>query len=386
MNPPLRLRAFARSVLMAVSLAAASCSGSGVAHAADLGIEGQIFEPLEEDFRMTLLRLMAKHDWSEQQDELKQSAENYTKNLPSYYLPRATVTRTQWKDVGIVTTEDIYLPWVDWKTGSVFHPGRILAAPAGTYLNPISHIQARSIERLFIFDATDPDQMEFARALMVQNIPQLSFMVVAGDVGEMSKEMDRPIFHAIPTMLDKFHVEALPTLIGFGKGPHQGHMAITEFALPGTELSDIQKAWFGLPESGYDPSTLPDEAPADQQLPLPPEVRDAIAKGEFQPTPENLQMLEQSLPNHPTAVGSVVPQGSSQNGYAPYQGVESQPPGAPGVVAPAQQAPDAAQGVPVAPAAPAQAVAPPQTPQQAQPEQAPQYFQAAPSVDAQETQ
>lgn len=358
---------------MAVSLTAASCSGGGVAHAADLGIEGQIYEPLEEDFRMTLLRLMAKHDWTEQQDELKQSAENYTKNLPSYYLPRATVTRTQWKDVGIVTTEDIYLPWVDWKTGSVFHPGRILAAPAGTYLNPIAHMQARSIERLFIFDATDPDQLEFARALMVQNIPQLSFMVVAGDVGEMSKEMDRPIFHAIPTMLDKFHVEALPTLIGFGKGPHQGHMAITEFALPGTELSDIQKAWFGLPESGYDPTTLSDEAPADQQLPLPPEVKEAIEKGEFQPTPENLQMLEQALPNHPSAVTTVVPQGSSQNGYAPFQGVASTPPDAPGVTVPAQ------------PAAPAPSVAPsPVAP--AQQVREPQYIQASPSAEPQETQ
>lgn len=385
MNPPLRLRAFVRAVLLAVSLTAASCSGGGgLAHAGDLGIEGQIYEPLEEDFRMTLLRLMAKHDWTEQQDELKQSAENYTKNLPSFYLPRATVTRTQWKDVGIVTTEDIYLPWVDWKTGSVFHPGRILAAPAGTYLNPIAHMQARGIERLFVFDATDPDQLEFARALMVQNIPQLSFMVVAGDVGEMSKEMDRPIFHAIPTMLDKFHVEALPTLIGFGKGPHQGHMAITEFALPGTELSDIQKAWFGLPESGYDPSTLPDEAPADKQLPLPPEVKEAIEKGEFQPTPENLQMLEQALPNHPNVVSAVVPQGSSLNGYAPFQDVTRTPPDAPAVMVPAQPAPAAASHI--APAQVAPVLPAPQAQPPVQQEQEPQHFQAAPSAEPQETQ
>ncbi|MBK3780047.1 hypothetical protein G3A43_07240 [Paraburkholderia aspalathi] len=360
-----RLRAIARSVLMAVSLTAASCSGSGgVAHAADLGIEGTIYEPIEEDFRVILMRLMARHDWQPQQQELKDSAENYTKNLPSYYLPRATLTRTRWKDVGIVTTEDIYLPWVDWQTGSVFHPGRILAAPAGTYLNPIAHMQARSIERLFIFDATDPDQLEYARALMVQNIPQLSFMVVAGDVGQMSKDMDRPIFHAMPTMLEKFHVEALPSLIAFGKGPHQGHMAITEFALPGAELADVQKAWFGLPESGYDPATLPDEAPADQQLPLPPEVKEAIEKGEFQPTPENLQMLQRLLPTHPGLVSSAVPGAEQQ--AAPMAG----------------KAAGQATGAAAANAMQLLAPAAPREPSQDEP----QYIQASPNAEPQESQ
>jgi len=229
------------------------------AQAKDLGIEGQIFEPIEEDMRVMLMRLLARQDWSESADQLKQSAENYTKNLPAYFMPRAEKTETVWKDVGIVVTEDIYLPWVDWQNGSVFEPQQQLAVEKGTYLNPIAKLPAAAIERLFIFDATDPDQLAFAKELMKLDIPQLNFMLVAGDLGELSKEMNRPIYHPPPTMLEKFHVTAVPTLIGFGRGQHKGHMAVTTLKLP-SDAATVKRAWFGLPHAGYDPESSPDVA------------------------------------------------------------------------------------------------------------------------------
>src|SRR5690242_21947604 len=84
-----------------------SLAGAANVYAGDLGLEGTVFEPIEEDFRVTLMRLVASHDWSLDQQALQDSARNYTKNLPSYALPRATKTQTLWKDIGIVTTEDI---------------------------------------------------------------------------------------------------------------------------------------------------------------------------------------------------------------------------------------------------------------------------------------
>jgi conjugal transfer pilus assembly protein TraW len=268
------------------ALAGASVLATAPAWSSDLGIEGTIYEPIEEDLRITMMRLVAAHDWSPQMDQLKDAAQNYSKNLPSYILPKATMTKTRWKDVGVVATEDIYLPWVDWKNGSVLKPGKILAIPAGTYANPILHMQSVSLPRMFIFDATDPDQLEFARALMAKHIPNLNFILIAGDAAELGKEMDQPVFHAIPTMLQKFHVEAVPTLIGFGKGPHQGHMALTELAVPGASLDDIQKAWFGLPYSGYDPSTISDEVAPPPPEVLPQAAIDALKAGAFQPSPE----------------------------------------------------------------------------------------------------
>lgn len=239
---------------LGVGLAVAVCVP---AQAKDLGVEGQIFEPIEEDMRIMLMRLLARQDWSESAKDLEDSARSYTKNLPAYFMPRADKTETVWKDVGIVVTEDIFLPWVDWENGSVFEPTQKLAVAKGTYLNPIAKLPAAAIERLFIFDATDPEQLSFAKELMKQDIPQLNFMLVAGDVGELSKEMDRPVFHPTPTMLEKFHVTKVPTLIGFGRGQHQGHMAITTLKLP-SDAATVKGAWFGLPHPGYDPATLSD--------------------------------------------------------------------------------------------------------------------------------
>ena len=227
------------------------------AQAKDLGVEGQIFEPIEEDMRIMLMRLLARQDWSESAKEMEESARSYTKNLPAYLLPRADKTETVWKDVGIVVTEDIYLPWVDWETGSVFEPTPKLAVQKGTYLNPIAKLPAAAIERLFIFDATDPEQLAFAKDLMRQDIPQLNFMLVAGDPGELSTEMNRPVYHPPATMLDKFHVTKVPSLVGFGRGQHQGHMAVTTLKLP-ADAAVVKRAWFGLPHAGYDPDSLSD--------------------------------------------------------------------------------------------------------------------------------
>lgn len=257
---PSLLSRFTPLALAAVLAVGLGASHHQLAQAKDLGIEGTIYEPIEEDFRIMLMRLIARQDWTQHAEALEESARDYTKNLPSYFVVRADKTQTIWKDVGIVTTEDITLPWVDGQTGSVFEPEQVLAVKAGTYLNPITEMPAAAIERLFVFDATDPEQMALARALMVANIPQLSFMIVAGDLGPIAKEMNRPIYHPAPAMLERFHVTAVPTLIGFGKGQHQGHMAITQFKLP-TSIEEIKGAWFGLPYSGYTPDEITDFEP-----------------------------------------------------------------------------------------------------------------------------
>lgn len=232
--------------------------------AVDLGIEGAVFEPIEEDFRLMLMRLLARQDWTRQAAALEQSAREYTRNLPGYFVVRADETKTVWKDVGVVATEDITLPYVDHQTGSVFEPEQRVAVKAGTYVNPLYGMPSAAIERLFIFDATDAPQMALAKELMRENIPQLSFMIVAGDLGPIAEEMNRPIYHPAPTMLDKFHITAVPSLIGFGKGIHRGHMAVTQFHMP-VSIETIKSAWFGLPHPGYTPSSIQDFDPAPTQ-------------------------------------------------------------------------------------------------------------------------
>lgn len=247
-------------VALALTVSATTLGLSATASATDLGVEGQVFELIEEDFRVMLMRLMARQDWLAAAQRMERSARDYTRNLPQYRLPRAQQTRTHWKDVGIIVSEDVYLPWVEWETGSVFEPEEVLAVPAGTYLNPIGHLPSGAIERLFVFDATDEEQLELAETLMAANIDQLSFMLVAGDVGELSARLNRPIFHPPADMFEMFQIRTVPTLIGFGRGQHHGHLATTEIALPAT-AETIRKAWFGLPYPGYDPHSLYENEP-----------------------------------------------------------------------------------------------------------------------------
>lgn len=265
----LKLKNFKKIVGGAV-LGIATMVSPTVSFAVDLGIEGQIFETLEEDFRITLMRLVARTDLTYAQEELKQSALDYTKNLPAYYLPRAGKTITRWKDLGVITADDINIPYYDMENGSVFEPELRKAITAGEYRNPIAHLPAAGIDRLFIFDATDPEQLKQAKELMALKIPLLNFMIIAGDLGPISTEMNMPVYHPIPTLLEKFHVRAVPTLIGFGRNEHQGHMAITEFAMPVT-VEKIRSAWFGYGDQGEPVS--------------------------FVDTPQRVQLSDLSIPN-----------------------------------------------------------------------------------------
>lgn len=250
----------AHAALLGLTLSLAT----GAASAIDLGVEGQVFEPIEEDFRLMLLRMVAKKDWTPHLNELQESAENYTKNLPDFYIPTAQSSKTLWKDVGIITSEPIYMPSVDWVEGSVFEPEPVLAVPAGVYLNPIAHIPSNAISRLFIFDATSEEQLEIANKLIEAQIPMLEFLIVAGDLSPISKEHNRPIFHLSADMIDRFQIEAVPSLIGFGKGEHFGHMATTQFTMPVT-VEDIENAWYGLPYPGYDPLNEADLELSEQE-------------------------------------------------------------------------------------------------------------------------
>jgi hypothetical protein len=315
------MKMMARARLTAAALGAGLLMAMAApAHAVDLGIEGQVFEPIEEDLRIAMMRLVARHDWSDSIQDLKESAENYTKNLPAYILPRAQKTETVWKDVGVVVSDDIYLPWIDWQNGSVFEPQKKLAIEKGTYINPIAKLPSAAIERLFVFDATDPEQLEFAKDLMRQNIPQLSFMLIAGDLGPLAKEMNRPIYHPPPTMLEKFHITSVPTLIGFGRGPQQGHMAITSFKLP-SDAATVKKAWFGLPYQGYDPENIPDVPPVKDN-PLEQKTR------ELQDANDSVSVLSTVIaPQHPSdqPQQSTQEQGAAEPAQPAQQPVDAAP-------------------------------------------------------------
>ena len=217
-------------------------------HAKDLGVEGAIYEPIEEDIRVTFLRRIAREDPSRFGREMLDSVNNYTKNLPSMYLPRADRTVTRWKDAGALVAEDVFMPSIpDWKKGSALELEPVLLAAKGTYFNPVAHMPAQAIPRIFLFDATDYEQLQLAIELAALKLENFALIAIAGDVGELSELLDGPVFHAGDMLIPQMQVRAAPTLLGFGQGWHQGHIAITEFKLPAS-AQDVKAAWFGLSE------------------------------------------------------------------------------------------------------------------------------------------
>lgn len=288
-NKKLIIKEKVTACIMAAVLSLSLGGLNSPAMALDLGIEGQVFEPIEEDFRLAMLRMMAMHDWAVNIDELETSAKEYTKNLPQFGMEVVEKTATRWHDVGIITSEDIYLPWIDWETGSVFEPEKKLAVKAGTYLNPIAHLPSAAIDRLFIFDARVPEQLESAKALMQKNIPLLNFMITAGDLGPIAKEMGQPVFHLTPDIKERFEITRVPVLIGFGRGQHLGHAAVTELKTPVQE-ADIKNAWYGLPYEGYDPEYIPEMEGSVEKL---AETRQAFEKA------ANLARQQKSPPQTP---------------------------------------------------------------------------------------
>lgn len=243
--PPVVVRCLRFSLIALISFFAVFLLASP-SQAKDLGTEGVVFEPIEEDIRIAMLRMLANEDPKRFEREMRESVENYTKNLPSMYLPRAERTVTRWKDAGAVVGEDIYLPTVtDWENGSVAEPVQALLAPKGAYFNPVAHLPPESIPRIFLFDATDYEQLQLAKELAVLKLENFALISIAGDVGELSELLETPIFHAGDLLIPQMQVRAVPTLLGFGKGWHQGHIAITEFKLPAS-AKDVQDAWFGL--------------------------------------------------------------------------------------------------------------------------------------------
>ena len=125
----------------------------------------------------------------------------------------------------------------------------ILIAPKGMYVNMLTEVPVEAIPRIFLFDGTDFDQLKLAQELAAAKLENLALIAIAGDVKELSELMDGPVFHPGAQLLTQMNVRAVPTLLGFGKGWHHGHIAITEFALP-SSVEDVKKAWFGLSVDG----------------------------------------------------------------------------------------------------------------------------------------
>lgn len=212
----------------------------GAAAAVDLGNYGKVWDIGETDIRKLMAEQLAQVDQHKIQTELQHSAKRYLKDLPPVELPEAVETKTRWVDPSVALSEDVLGP-VKQEDGS--YEWEVLI-PAGTPVNPLTKVRPNT-NMLFV-DLRRPEQVKFALAALKSHLRDLMVVATGGDIGALSKQIQRPIYYANPQLIERFDIRYTPSLLGVGEGVHEFELAVTEFAKP-YDSALIDRAWHGLP-------------------------------------------------------------------------------------------------------------------------------------------
>ncbi len=210
---------------------------SGLASATDLGVQGQIFPIQERDLRERLIESAAKVDWQKTQQGLKTDAENYTKNLTPFDLPRPAKSFVRWTDPSVEVAEDIKTPIFNETTKEY---EMTVVYKKGTRVNPLT--KYRPVSTLFFFDGRDPEQVEVAQRLVDRDSLRIVPIATGGDVGKLTKSFKRPVFFAHKIMLDKAEVTHSPALVFPGENDRALNIG-TAFFAKGTTANTIYNTW-----------------------------------------------------------------------------------------------------------------------------------------------
>lgn len=210
-----------------------------LAHAHDLGTQARVWEISEPDFREAVLAEAAKVDWQQKNKELKDSAQNFTANLPKRALPEADKPETKYIDPSIQLSSDIKIPVKD-KDGNYAWQ---VYYKKGQSLNPLAKV--RPVTALLFFDARSPEQVAFAKAATADPMSKIVPLEVSGEnFQDVVKDFGRTVFYAYDAQVQRFAITKLPALVYPGSGQYANYIANTTFAKP-YRVDAIKAAWPG---------------------------------------------------------------------------------------------------------------------------------------------
>lgn len=181
--------------------------------AGDLGQRGAVFEIAEPDMIEEMQRRMKEFDW---QKEKQHAIDNFwATQKDSVSLPVAEKNSERHINMTIVSTKDI------------FHPDGRLIIKKGQSINPQALLPMRHV--YIVFDATDKKQVEIAKKvgdeMLAKEKPVVyMFTKMNTDKGwehynKTTELMNAPIYKLNKTIVDRFHLQALPSIIeGSGDG------------------------------------------------------------------------------------------------------------------------------------------------------------------------
>lgn len=170
----------------------------------DLGAHGQTYPVTEIDLLEAFQQKAREFDWEKWKTK---AAEDYWKKAPFTELPLATARRVREIDPTVVVPKDIVTP-----------DGKVIAK-AGETFNPLESVGFH--QTLVIYDATDPEQVAFARKTLVEargakvKLITTSIDRTKGADGYIDMEiaMNHPVYMLNSAVRDTFHLERVPSTV-----------------------------------------------------------------------------------------------------------------------------------------------------------------------------
>ncbi|MFZ5572895.1 MAG: hypothetical protein ACOZF0_21050 [Thermodesulfobacteriota bacterium] len=175
-------------------------ASSATAGIRSLGVIGRVYPIAEQDALSEIKARAAAVDW----ENMIRSPGNLEKirqfrpaGIPK--LPRATRDRTF--SVDMTHTLDFDIP--DGRGGILY--------PAGYNFNPLEYVSYP--RTLVIIDAEDPDQVTWLKTSGHAADSKTRILITDGAYGDIRSRIDRHVYFAMPEVIKRFHIQAVPSVI-----------------------------------------------------------------------------------------------------------------------------------------------------------------------------
>ena len=154
---------------------------------------------LEQDMEELVKGRLKEVDWRKVREELKQKVKERLHEGPK--LPLATAQESRVFTVDITQRYDHDIP---------NHDGSAVIVKAGTEINPLVHVTLR--HRYLVIDGRDHKQITYAQSMMQQD-RTIKVWLSAGDVEDVGRQLQAPVYWVQPDMVSRFQLAHVPCII-----------------------------------------------------------------------------------------------------------------------------------------------------------------------------
>jgi len=154
---------------------------------------------LEQDMEELVKGRLKEVDWGKVREELKQKVKGRLHEGPNLPLTPARESRVFTVDITQRYEQDIQN-----------HDGSAVIVKAGTEINPLVHVTLR--HRYMVIDGRDAKHIAYAQSMMKRD-RSVKVWLSAGDVEQVSKQLQAPVYWVQPDMVSRFQLAHVPCII-----------------------------------------------------------------------------------------------------------------------------------------------------------------------------